>query len=150
VSEDELLQSLVGLQPGREGAYKRRGVSFADLSELAQGRGFAALGLELPLHALSELKVPVIVHLVYREQQHFSVLRSVAPSGAVVLADPSWGNRTLSKSEFAQLFSRATGERGRVLLIGRTVAGPVDHSYRDLSRGTAPLAIAIVPQLLLR
>lgn len=95
------------------------GLSFSDMAMLARSRNYPVLGVDVAYSDLKSLAVPVIVALNLDGRAHFSVLRSIDDHDRVFLADPSWGNLQLSRSEFLASFSQgAVGERGRALIVG--------------------------------
>ena len=106
-TETELLAEL-----GDTGEAAERKISFADLATLARRRGFAAQGVAVPTESLKGLRRPAIVALQTEGRAHFSVLRAVAPDGAVLLADPTWGHRRLAAWEFRRVFEVASAPRG--------------------------------------
>lgn len=125
VTEETLLKELARVAgPSAHAPAGRSGVSFADLQELAESRGFAALGISLSYRDLDKLRQPVIVALDVEGQAHFTVLRHMNPSTGASIADPSWGNLRLSPQTFVRMFGATPGgERGRVLIIGSGLAG---------------------------
>ena len=86
-------------------------------SEGLQG-SFKGVGLALSFAQLQKLKVPAIVYLRYRGDDHFSVLRGISEN-TVWLGDPSWGNRRLSLHQFLEMWETRDdpGYKGKVLLI---------------------------------
>jgi predicted double-glycine peptidase len=120
-SEEALLSELLTAgDGGAQARITRRGVSFADLAMLASNRGLRALGVQASVTSLARLRQPALVALRVPGGTHFAVVRAVADDGAVLIADPSWGNRWLSAWEFAQRFEEVNGSgRGRLLLVGR-------------------------------
>jgi putative periplasmic peptidase (bacteriocin resistance) len=57
---------------------------------------------------LAQLKIPVIVYLKYRKNDHFSVLRGIN-GNTVLLADPSLGNMSLSREQFLAAWKTRDG-----------------------------------------
>ena len=94
----------------------RRGVSMAELGNLAGAQGFRAIGLELPHDQLTRLRQPVLVAMDAASTAHFSVLRAVDEKGRYKLADPSWGNLKLTPHQFARRFEGDRG-KGRILVL---------------------------------
>ncbi|MCP5177837.1 MAG: C39 family peptidase [Moraxellaceae bacterium] len=92
--------------------------SFIDMARVVQKYGFQAQGLALDYSTLSQLKVPVIVYLEHRKDSHFSVLNGISESH-VQLADPSWGNRVLSKQAFLTMWETRSDAlaKGKILVI---------------------------------
>lgn len=78
-------------------------LSFYDMVEYAESRGFKAFGLAVDLPALSALKAPVIIYVKVRNIEHFSVLKGI-DSRFVYLADPSFGNIKVSIAKFVEMF----------------------------------------------
>ena len=78
-------------------------LSFYDMVEYAERRGFKAFGLAVDLPALSALKSPVIIYVKVRNIEHFSVLKGI-DSRFVYLADPSFGNIKVSIAKFVEMF----------------------------------------------
>lgn len=92
--------------------------SFSDLASVSQKYGFIAKGITTNYDTLSKLKIPAIVYLNHKRSDHFSVVRAI-DNDRVYLADSSWGNRTLSKKQFEQMWhtNNDPSLQGRVLLI---------------------------------
>jgi predicted double-glycine peptidase len=65
--------------------------------------GFKAEGFAANWDQLTRLKIPVIVYLKHRKNDHFSVLRGINKD-TVFLADPSMGNRTYSRHQFLAMW----------------------------------------------
>lgn len=78
-------------------------LSFYDMSEYLRSRNLKALGLALDLDSLSKLQTPVIVYIVVRDIEHFSVLKGM-DSQFVYLADPSFGNIKMRLAKFKEAF----------------------------------------------
>ena len=75
--------------------------NFNDMQRVLPQFGFKAQGFASTYDQLSRLRIPVIVYLQTRRDQHFAVLRGI-DDDAVWLADPSLGNRTYSKYQFME------------------------------------------------
>ena len=122
LSEEDVL-----LQMEQDGA-----ASFEDLAEVAHLYGFKSGGINLTFGDLLNLQVPAIAYLNYRGQDHFTVIRSVSPSGDVLVGDPSWGNKRFRGSQFRKLWETVQSEdgsvKGRLLLI---VPEDVETSFID-------------------
>lgn len=73
--------------------------SFEDMAKALPKFGFRAQGFAASWDQLTRLKMPVIVYVKHRKNDHFSVLRGINQD-AVWLADPSLGNRTYSRQQF--------------------------------------------------
>lgn len=77
--------------------------SFADMTRALAQYGFKAQGFAASYEQLARLKMPVIVYVKHRKDDHFSVLRGI-DGDTVWLADPSLGNRTYSRSQFLEMW----------------------------------------------
>jgi predicted double-glycine peptidase len=73
--------------------------SFDDMQRVLPFFGFKAKGFAANYEDLVKLKIPVIVYLQYRNNQHFSVLKAIN-NDSVILADPSLGLQSYSKEQF--------------------------------------------------
>ncbi len=77
----------------------RQGFSFLDMKRFVDGRGYRGVGLgELSLGDLLE-RAPIIVPINLRGYPHFVVFRG-ATANTVLLADPAFGNVTMSIDKF--------------------------------------------------
>lgn len=90
----------------------RQGFSLLDLKRFVDQRGYNGVGLgQLEFDDLV-YNAPIIVPISMHGYQHFVVFRGVE-EGRVLLADPAFGNRTLSRNRFEKLWL-AFPEVGRV------------------------------------
>lgn len=91
--------------------------SFLDLAKVSEKYGFFGRGLMMDYDTLLQMKIPAIVYLNHKRSDHFSVVRAI-DSRNVYLADSSWGNRTLTRRQFENMWLTSTdGSQGKVLLI---------------------------------
>lgn len=91
--------------------------SFDDMQQVMPQLGFEAKGYALPFEQLAQLKIPVIVYLKYRKNDHFSVLRGIN-GDTVLLADPSLGNMSLSREQFLAAWKMRDGKmEGKILAV---------------------------------
>lgn len=77
--------------------------SFDDMANALPKFGFRAQGFAASWEQLTRLKMPVIVYVKHRKNDHFSVLRGINQD-TVWLADPSLGNRTYSRQQFLAMW----------------------------------------------
>lgn len=93
--------------------------SFTDLAEVLTSYGFKGVGVALDFQQLKQLKIPAIVFLKYRDNEHFSVIKGIKEDGYVALADPSWGNRQFTKQQFVSMWHTRdnTDLQGKALLV---------------------------------
>ena len=99
--------------------------SFLDLKKVVEKRLFKGIGVKVGMDALMELKIPAIIHLTYKGQDHFSVIKTIDENN-VHLADSSWGNRLLSINRFKQMFFVKDLMVGNALLILPKEKRPID------------------------
>lgn len=92
--------------------------SFLDMAKALPQFGFRGIGYAASYQQLTQLKIPVIVYLKHRKNDHFSVLRGI-DAQTVWLADPSLGNRTYSKAQFLKKWETRGDEtlKGKILAI---------------------------------
>lgn len=109
VSESELLSKM---------RLENMMASFLDMSKVVNEYGFQGVGIATDYDNLKKLTIPAIVHLNYKRNDHFSVVRAI-DDDFIYLSDSSFGNRKLSKKQFLNLWQvHNDGQyKGRVLLI---------------------------------
>lgn len=97
---------------------ERASTSFLDLAKYAETRGFKSLGLALNMESLGKLKMPAILYVKARNNDHFSVYRGM-DKYFVYLSDPSFGNIKISKEKFKEMFYQRsdTNYPGKLLVI---------------------------------
>jgi len=93
--------------------------SFDDMARALGQFGFKAQGFAAGYEQLARLKMPVIVHVKHRKDDHFSVLRGI-DADTVWLADPSLGNRTYSRAQFLAMWQTRADKGDQ--LAGRFLA----------------------------
>lgn len=99
---------------GNDGA-----ASFSDLEKAVRKYGFKGVGVSLNYEKLKTLKMPAIVYLHYRDDDHFSVIRGVSQDDIIWLGDSSWGNRKFTEYQFRKMWETRGNKalRGKILLI---------------------------------
>lgn len=92
--------------------------SFQDLAEVSQKYGFTPKGIATNYDSLKKLKIPAIVYVNHKRSDHFSVIKAINDTH-IVLADSSWGNRTLTRKQFEDMWHTRADDnlKGSVLLI---------------------------------
>lgn len=92
--------------------------SFADMERILPKLGFKGIGLATSWDQLASLKLPVIVFVRHRKIDHFAVLRGFSGNYAN-LADPSLGNRTLTRRQFRDMWETRNkkGFEGKMLAV---------------------------------
>ncbi len=94
--------------------------SFDDMARALPKFGFRAQGFAASWEQLAQLKMPVVVYIKVRKDDHFSVLRGIS-GDTVWLADPSLGNRTYSREQFMDMWQTRDGKE-RPELAGKFLA----------------------------
>jgi len=95
--------------------------SFDDMARALAQFGFKAQGFAASWEQLVKLRMPVVVYLRHRKNDHFSVLRGI-DANTVWLADPSLGNRTYSKTQFLAMWQTREGDVEHSDLRGKFLA----------------------------
>ena len=91
--------------------------SFEDMQHIMPDLGFEVKGYALSFEQLAQLKIPVIVYLKYRKDDHFSVLRGI-DGNTVLLADPSLGHVSMSRAQFLDAWKTREGNlAGKILAV---------------------------------
>ncbi|HEZ0006808.1 TPA: C39 family peptidase [Neisseria meningitidis] len=91
--------------------------SFEDMRRIMPDLGFEAKGYALSFEQLAQLKIPIIVYLKYRKDDHFSVLRGI-DGNTVLLADPSLGHVSMSRVQFLDAWKTREGNlAGKILAV---------------------------------
>jgi hypothetical protein len=89
--------------------------SFSDLQDAVKLFSFTATGIAADIDILKTIKIPALLYLTYRNQDHFSVLRGISDSH-VLLADPSWVNRIFAIYKFSRSWLN-NNSKGKILII---------------------------------
>jgi len=102
VSEREIAKSLIQRKEYLDNPLlvrARHGFSLLDLKRYVDQRGYQGIGFgQLTLEDLIE-RAPIMVPVSFNGYDHFVVFRGIR-SNRVLVADPAWGNRTLTFDEF--------------------------------------------------
>ncbi len=111
-TEKEILELLTSVT-GKKGA-----ASFSDMQKILPLIGFKGLGLATSWENLQSLKIPVLVYVSHRKQDHFAILSGINNNYAR-LADPSLGNRVLTRGQFKSIWEtrKQQGLEGKMLAI---------------------------------
>lgn len=108
ISEKDVLDAVLDMKGlGKENKKELEdgdmNLSFLDLSEYVKLKGFKPVGLALDMKALKELKIPVILFVKIRKNEHFTVYRGMDEEN-VYLSDPSFGNMKIKIAKFREMF----------------------------------------------
>jgi uncharacterized protein len=107
----------------------REGFSLLDMRRYVTSRGLNGVGLgSMTMEDLIQ-KAPAVVPIHRNGYNHFVVFRGIA-GDRVLLADPSFGSRTVTREQFERLW-RPSGAMGRVAFM-------VDKANAAPSYGLAP------------
>ncbi|MCU7937671.1 MAG: peptidase C39 bacteriocin processing [Candidatus Thiodiazotropha sp. (ex Dulcina madagascariensis)] len=92
--------------------------SFDDMQVILPELGFRGVGLATGWEQLTKLKIPVILYVLQRKQDHFTVVSGIDEE-RVRLSDPSLGNRILTRGQFRQIWETRLDEglEGKLLAI---------------------------------
>jgi uncharacterized protein len=91
----------------------RQGFSLLDMERYVAQRGYKGIGYgKLTLHDLKE-NAPIIVSINMHGYTHFVIFRGVMRD-RVLLADPAWGNRTMTTEKFQNAWIDYGAKMGRV------------------------------------
>ena len=105
----------------------RQGFSLLDLKRYVEQQGYKGIGYgKLTLEDLIE-RAPTIVPIHTDGYNHFVIFRGVW-GNRVLLADPAWGNRTMSVDKFEQIWLNYP-DLGRIgFVVTRNEGGDVGRS----------------------
>ena len=107
--------------------------SFEDMAQAVSKFGFKADGFAVSWDQLKNLRVPVLLYLRNRRDDHFVILRGISEH-AVWVADPSLGNRTYSREQFLALWETRK-DQSNPELAGKFLAVlPLDASAPILDK----------------
>jgi len=95
--------------------------SFEDMTRALAQFGFKAQGFAASWEQLIKLRMPVVLYLKHRKNDHFSVLRGI-DKNTIWLADPSLGNRTYSKAQFLAMWQTRSADMEQSDLRGKFLA----------------------------
>jgi len=95
--------------------WAQRGVSMKILSQMAAHYELSAVGVSVSAMGLMRLQKPAIALIAFQGLPHFTVIKPPLADNEIELADPTWGNRTLTRWQFLPLF--LSGDFGKLLLV---------------------------------
>lgn len=93
--------------------FKRQGFTLLDLKRAARAKGFPSVGykgmtFEELLETLHEERLPVLVPIRPMDYNHFVVVKGVI-GNRVYFADPAFGNKTMTISQFTDVWIDGIG-----------------------------------------
>ncbi|MEA3314932.1 MAG: C39 family peptidase, partial [Campylobacterota bacterium] len=115
-------------------------LSFLDLANYSNDKGFKAIGLALDLDELSKLKAPVILFVKIRKSEHFTIYKNM-DKNYVYLADPSFGNIKVKVSKFKEMFYQRDnlqypGKLLAILPITNKQKDNIQHSFMKIKKSS--------------
>jgi len=148
VDENALLRALLApLAPDQLTALQKKGLSLFDLQQLAQQRGYKALGFRVHQSQLAKLLRPVIVFVKPHGYEHFAVLKGLS-GDRVYLADPSLGNVRMPLYRFLDTWADASG-RGVIFAVEKASGDWPERYALQLAGGAdAPLEVLSAEHLM--
>lgn len=87
----------------KEKIIARRGFSLADMKRFVSAIGYKSGGFRAEFSDLEALTQPAILRIVHGDFTHFVVLRDIV-DGRAFIADPAFGNLTLTQEEFLKVW----------------------------------------------
>lgn len=121
ISERAIFENMY--RDGDQTIIRKQGFSLLDMQRFLAGRGFKADGFEQPLEKLLEAGLPAIVLVSENGYNHFVVVKGMS-DGRILLGDPSRGTRSVSLSDFKQLW------HNKLLFV--------IHDYKGLANFNSP------------
>jgi uncharacterized protein len=98
VSEAELIEDAIRIGDAKN--IRTNGFSMLELKRVGEQRGYVVEAYQIPsVGALRKVDVPLLTLVSTRGYQHFVLLKAII-GNRVLLADPAYGNRTLSVEQF--------------------------------------------------
>jgi len=97
---------ITSVKPEQRAAIKNRGFSLAEIKKVSHALGYKTEAYTFStLQELQEFNFPSIVRVVLNGTPHFVVVKQIA-GGHVFLADPAWGNRSMTYYQFTKVWQR--------------------------------------------
>jgi hypothetical protein len=128
----------------RERIMARRGFSLADMKRFVAALGYKSGGFRGEFSDLEELTQPALLRITYGDFQHFVVLRDIQDQ-RVFIADPAFGNLSLTQEEFLKLWDGVLflvyAEQGQRL--SKLELTESDLAYMDEERASELLQLSI-------
>lgn len=102
VQERGLIEDMV--KHGDTERIRKLGFSMLELKQYGDRNGYVVRGFKVgDVKSLTKLKIPVITLVTTRGYGHFVVVKG-AKDGEVFVADPAFGNRSYSLTEFSKIW----------------------------------------------
>lgn len=106
---------------------KDAAASFDDMKKLLYAFGYDAQGYSISFNQLLKIKIPVILFIRQKNNNHFVVLRGINES-YVHVSDPSYGNVVYTKEQFLRRWETRNDSKqaGKILAVVKQ-----DGKYND-------------------
>ncbi|MCK7580417.1 MAG: C39 family peptidase [Chromatiales bacterium] len=102
----------------------REGFSLLDLKRYVDARGYTGIGLGKMTLGDLELRAPILIPIHTKGYNHFVVFRGRL-GNRVLLADPAWGNRTMT----IEKFNRAWIDYPQIGQVGFVVESHIENDH---------------------
>lgn len=94
------------VKPEKRAAIQQKGFSLLNMAELSNELGYETVSYNLDdIDELRALNFPSIVRVVLNDIPHFVVVKKITHN-RVLLADPAWGNRSMTYYQFSKIWQR--------------------------------------------
>lgn len=92
--------------------------SFEDMQRALNNLGFENKGYAVSIDTLKKLKIPVIVYIKHRNNDHFTVISGINDN-FIRISDSSFGQRILSIKQFKDIWETRKDDklRGKILVV---------------------------------
>ncbi|WP_171477273.1 C39 family peptidase [Acinetobacter bereziniae] len=92
--------------------------SFEDMQRALNNLGFENKGYAVSIDTLKKLKIPVIIYIKHRNNDHFTVISGINDN-FIRISDSSFGQRILSIQQFKDIWETRKDDkfRGKILVV---------------------------------
>jgi predicted double-glycine peptidase len=142
-SERSMIRGLLAsVKPHRRALVKKTGFSLLEMKKVIHALGYRAAGYKLDtVNELQKANFPSIVHVVIDKKPHFVIVKYIKGQ-RVFLADPAWGNRSMTSYQFSKIWKKRTaffilpknrklGDRKLINLFAKTATFPDNTTVAD-------------------
>ncbi len=106
-SENAITKGLMMMvKPEKRATIKQKGFSLLHIAKLSHELDYKTVSYNLDsLEELRELNFPSIVRVILNDISHFVVVKQITHN-RVLLADPAWGNRSMTLYQFSKVWQK--------------------------------------------
>lgn len=106
-SENAITKGLMMMvKPEKRATIKEKGFSLLNIAKLSHELGYKTVSYNIDsLEELRALNFPSIVRVILNDISHFVVVKQITHN-RVLLADPAWGNRSMTHYQFSKVWQR--------------------------------------------